>query len=72
MPVHCGTVLVYPGDSIYADYDGIVVIPKAIEKEVIHKAREKVHAENLSREELLNGESLREVYNNTKHYNQSL
>jgi 4-hydroxy-4-methyl-2-oxoglutarate aldolase len=62
VPVQCGDVLVNPGDLIFADFDGIVVIPKAIEKEVTQKAREKVHAENLSRGELLQGKTLREVY----------
>ena len=66
VPVQCGEVLVNPNDLIFADFDGIVVIPKLIEKEVIQKAEGKVHAENLSREELLNGRSLREVYNRYK------
>jgi len=66
VPVKCGEVLVHPGDLIFADFDGIVVIPKAIEAEVIQKAREKVHAENLSRAELLNGKTLNEVYSKYK------
>lgn len=66
VPVHCGEVLVNPDDLIFADFDGIVVIPKLIEQEVIQKAEGKVHAENLSREELLNGKTLREVYNRYK------
>ena len=66
VPVKCGDVLVNPGDLIFADFDGIVVIPKKIEKEVIEKAKEKIHTENLSREELLNGKSLSEVYNRYK------
>ena len=66
VPVQCGGVLVNPNDLIFADFDGIVVIPKMIEKEVFQKAEEKVHAENLSREELLNGKTLREVYNKYK------
>ena len=66
VPVQCGEVLVNPNDLIFADFDGIVVIPKLIEKEVIQKAGEKVHSENLSREELLNGKTLREVYNRYK------
>jgi regulator of RNase E activity RraA len=66
VPVRCGEVLVHPGDIIYADFDGIVVVPKAAEKEVFQKAREKVNKENLSRKELLAGKSLREVYNKYK------
>ncbi len=66
VPVQCGGVLVNPGDLIFADFDGIVVMPKAIEKEVIQKALGKVHAENLSRGELLDGKTLSEVYDKYK------
>jgi 4-hydroxy-4-methyl-2-oxoglutarate aldolase len=66
VPVRCGEVLVHPGDIIYADFDGIVVVPKAVEKEVFQKAHEKVNKENLSRKELLAGKSLREVYDKYK------
>ena len=66
VPVQCGDVLVNPGDLIFADFDGIVVVPKGIEREVIQKANEKVHAENLSRNELLTGKTLQEVYNKYK------
>lgn len=66
VPVQCGGVLVNPGDLIFADFDGIVVIPKLIEKEAITKALEKVNSENLSRKELLEGKTLREVYDKYK------
>jgi len=66
VPVRCGEVIVYPGDIIYADFDGIVVVPKQAEKDVFIKAEEKVKSENLSRKELLSGKSLREVYDKYK------
>ncbi|MHA4809759.1 RraA family protein [Flavitalea flava] len=66
VPINCGGVLVNPGDLIYADFDGIIVIPKLVEKEVIRLAREKVHSENLSRLELMEGISLRKVYDKYK------
>jgi 4-hydroxy-4-methyl-2-oxoglutarate aldolase len=62
VPVMCGEVLVHSGDLVYADFDGIVVIPQSVEKEVLHLAMDKVHKENISRQELLNGQSLRAVY----------
>jgi len=62
VPVNCGDVIVYPEDLVFADYDGIVVIPKKIENEVIAKAYEKVEKETSSRKELLEGRTLREVY----------
>ncbi|HHY82489.1 MAG TPA: RraA family protein [Clostridiales bacterium] len=62
VPVKCGEVLVHPGDIVFADFDGIVVIPKDIEDDLFQRAREKVNAENLSRKELLEGKTLQEVY----------
>jgi len=63
VPIRCGEVIVYPGELVFADYDGIVVIPKAVEKDVLALAQEKVGKENVTRQELLRGKSLREVYN---------
>ena len=62
VPVRCGDVLVNPGDIIYADFDGVVVVPKDAEKNVFELARKKVLAENASRKELLQGKTLAEVY----------
>ncbi len=66
VPVRCGEVLVNPGDLVYADFDGIVVVPAKIEQEVFKRAKEKVNRENLSRRELLEGKTLQEVYNKYK------
>ncbi|MEZ4867025.1 MAG: RraA family protein [Caldilineaceae bacterium] len=62
VPVRCGDVLVYPRDLVFADHDGIVVIPQAIEQEVIALAQEKVSKESQARLDLQKGKSLREVY----------
>jgi len=62
VPVRCGGVLVNPGELVFADFDGIVVVPRAIEAEVLRQAAEKVGKENSSRAELLAGKTLREVY----------
>jgi len=63
VPVRCGDVLVHPGDLVFADYDGIVVIPKAEVQQVLKLAQEKVEKESATRQELLKGRTLREVYN---------
>src|SRR5690554_1315604 len=60
--VEVGDVLVSPGDIVFADYDGVVVIPKDAEDEVIRLAIEKVQRENATREELLKGAYLKDVY----------
>jgi 4-hydroxy-4-methyl-2-oxoglutarate aldolase len=62
VPVRCGDVLVKPGNLIFADFDGIVVVPNEVEEPALAKAHEKVHKETLSRRELREGKSLREVY----------
>lgn len=62
VPVRCGEVLVHPGELIVADFDGIVVIPKQVEREALELAKAKVGKESLSRQELREGKTLREVY----------
>jgi 4-hydroxy-4-methyl-2-oxoglutarate aldolase len=62
VPVRCGEVLVNPGDLVYADFDGVVVVPLAVEKDVLRLALDKVGKENASRQALLDGKSLQEVY----------
>jgi regulator of RNase E activity RraA len=62
VPVDCGEVLVHPGDFVFADFDGAVVIPKAIVKETIDLAADKVRREDSSRAELMKGAYLREVF----------
>jgi 4-hydroxy-4-methyl-2-oxoglutarate aldolase len=63
VPIRCGDVLVQPGELVFADFDGVVVVPRDVEDEVLQRAAEKVGKENDSRRELLNGRTLRDVYN---------
>jgi regulator of RNase E activity RraA len=63
VPITCGEVLVHPGELIFADFDGIVVVPSALEDKVLNLAAEKVGKESDSRRELLKGRTLRSVYN---------
>lgn len=62
VPVECGEVLVHPGDFIFADFDGVIVIPSASVQQVIELATDKVRREDRSRAELLNGAYLRDVF----------
>jgi RraA family protein len=41
VPISCGGVPVHPGDIILGDIDGVTVIPRDLENEVLEKAREK-------------------------------
>jgi len=62
-PVRCGEVLVKSGELIFADFDGIVVIPGEVEAEVVRLAKERVGKESLTRAELMAGATLRDVFN---------
>lgn len=55
VPVECGGVSVYPQDLIFGDADGIVVVPQAIEDEVIRLALEKVEQEKVVKTALEDG-----------------
>ncbi|HWA85014.1 MAG TPA: RraA family protein [Opitutus sp.] len=43
--IQIGAVSVQPGDAIFGDMDGVVVIPRALEQEVFTKAWEKARGE---------------------------
>ena len=62
VPVRCGDVRVHPGEIVFADFDGIVVIPREAEEQALEAAYRKANAENRSRDELLAGKKLRDVY----------
>ena len=58
IPIICGGIRVCPGDLVYGDVDGVVVVPQDMADEVIQKSWEKVQGENTVREELRAGASV--------------
>jgi regulator of RNase E activity RraA len=62
VPVQCGGVRVEPGDIVLGDADGVVVVPRAREREVVDLALAKVRGEHDTRQALLAGESLGSVF----------
>ena len=58
VPVVCGGVRVCPGDLVYADVDGIVVVPQGAAGEAVSRAWTKVQQEGQVREELKAGASV--------------
>ncbi len=62
VPVECGEVLINPGDLVFADLDGIVVVPAAAVEEVVRVALNKATREDSSRAELSRGAYLRDVF----------
>lgn len=62
IPVIMHGVKINPGDIIFGDIDGVVVIPKEVADEVITKALATIEKEDAVRNNLLNGVSLETVY----------
>lgn len=62
VPIECGGVLVHPGELVFGDHDGIVVIPRAIENEVIETAFQKARGEKIVKQALLDGMSVTEAF----------
>jgi len=56
--VNCGDLLVKTGDIVFGDYDGIIVIPRHCEEEVLKLAFEACNKEKVLREKLLHGADL--------------
>ena len=61
-PIPVGGVAVSPGELVLADEDGCVVVPAALEEEVVTRAFEKVAGENTIREILARGASIKQVF----------
>lgn len=55
--IEIGQVTVQPGELIFADQDGVVIVPKAVEAEVIEKSLAKARGEKLVRKEIEGGMS---------------
>lgn len=62
VPVICGGVRVAPGDLVFGDVDGIVVVPQAVEAEVLRLAFDKINGEHNTMRELQGGAFLRDVF----------
>ena len=62
VPIQCDGVAVEPGDIVFGDYDGVVVIPASQVKVVIEKAEVKVKREGIVGEEFKKGRKVAEVF----------
>jgi len=61
VPVEVGGIHIDPGDIIFGDIDGVVVIPRAIEKQALEITFEKVHGERETRAAVEHGLSAQEA-----------
>jgi regulator of RNase E activity RraA len=62
LPVRCAGVKVAPGDLIFGDADGVVVIPRAVEEKVLTLAFDKIKGEKRTLDDLRAGEKLGDVF----------
>jgi regulator of RNase E activity RraA len=62
VPVEIAGVTFHPGEIVIADIDGVAVIPRSVETQVIRRAWDKVHAENEVRSAIENGMKATEAY----------
>jgi regulator of RNase E activity RraA len=62
VPVECAGVSVNPGDLVFGDADGVVVVPQPIVVQAVKQALEKVEGEDRTRAELKQGARLADVF----------
>lgn len=62
VPVEIDGVMFCPGDLVFADGDGVVVVPQAVEQEAVQRAWNKVHAEDRTREAIRGGMKATDAY----------
>ncbi|WP_282780133.1 RraA family protein [Phaeodactylibacter xiamenensis] len=62
VPIEIEGVWVAPGDLVFGDLDGVVVVPRKHERHVIERAVEKANAENVVRKAIENGMSATEAF----------
>lgn len=62
VPVELGSVRIQPGDLVVGDVDGVLIIPRDVEDEVLERALAKASAENLVRREIEAGMSATDAF----------
>lgn len=61
-PVEIGGVSIRSGDILFADEDGVVVVPQEVEASVLQASWDKVHAENEVRDAIRSGMAATAVF----------
>lgn len=61
-PIEIEGVWVEPGDLVFGDLDGVLIIPQKVEKQVINKALEKARGEKLVRRDIEKGLSSTDAF----------
>lgn len=61
VPIHCGGVLVYPGDIVLADEIGVVVVPREQAGDVLARAQAQAAQEEATRQRIRQGKIVEEI-----------
>lgn len=62
VPITCGQAVIHPGDLLFGDDEGVLVIPRGAEAEAIERAAEKVDTENEVAKAIRNGMSSKTAF----------
>ena len=62
VPIELDGIRIHPGDLIAADIDGIIIVPQAVEEQVVRAAWKKAHAENEVRDAIRKGMSATKAF----------
>ncbi|HET6217102.1 MAG TPA: RraA family protein [Acidobacteriaceae bacterium] len=65
MPLEINGVTIQPGDIVFGDIDGLVVLPREAEAAVVERALEQVRKEKTARTMLLQGATAESVFSET-------
>jgi regulator of RNase E activity RraA len=62
VPIECAGVMVHPGDLVFGDADGVLVVPQPIVAQTLKLALAKVEGEDRARDALKEGALLADVF----------
>jgi 4-hydroxy-4-methyl-2-oxoglutarate aldolase len=62
VPIECAGVTIHPGDLVFGDADGVLVVPQPVVAQTMRLALAKVAGEDRTREELQQGALLADVF----------
>jgi regulator of RNase E activity RraA len=63
--LNIGNVTIRPGDIVFGDIDGVVVLPREVERDVVHRALEQVRKEKTAKRLLGEGAPAESVFSET-------
>jgi regulator of RNase E activity RraA len=62
VPIKIGNTIIHPGDFVFGDVDGVVIVPKAIVQDILASAEDVYRREGAMRDELSRGVPIKDAY----------